>query len=119
MTPPADGGASPDEAAVAYEVSVTVRADLVARFVAYMRETHIPDVLATGCFAGAALERAGDGRYRTRYVARNATALEQYRAMHAARLRADFGAHFPEGASATREEWTPVAAWGDTVPRPR
>jgi len=94
---------------VSYEVTATVRADLVARYEAYMSEKHIREVLATGAFVVARLERAEPGRYRIRYEAATRDDLDRYLSTHAPRLRADALAHFPEGVELSREEWTRVA----------
>ena len=55
---------------ITYEVTVVVEEGLVDRFERYMRATHIPEVLATGCFQTAVFARSSPGRYRTGYVAR-------------------------------------------------
>lgn len=94
---------------VTYEVVVTVDAELRPRFEHFMQHRHLADVLATGCFTGARLERASDDRYRTRYLAKAPGDVERYLANHTAALRADFAAHFPEGVSIARETWTEVA----------
>ena len=101
---------------VTYEVTATVRPDLVAAYERYMREAHIPDLLATGAFVAASLSRAGPGRFRIRYEAADREALDEYLATHAGRLRADFLRHFPEGVELTREEWAVLQQW--TAPRP-
>jgi hypothetical protein len=96
---------------ITYEVTATVRDDLRARYEVFMRERHIPDVLLTGLFAGAHFLRADDGRFRTRYDLVDRPALERYLATHAARLRADLHAHFPEGVELDRDVWSELLAW--------
>ena len=96
---------------ITYEVTATVREDIRARYEVYMRERHIPDVLATGLFCGAQFARADDGRYRTRYELADRPSLDRYLAAHAGRLRADFTAHFPEGVENEREVWNTLMAW--------
>jgi hypothetical protein len=88
---------------IIYEITATPSADLVEQYEKYMRETHIPDLLATGFFSGAKITRAGENRYRIQYEARDRQALDEYLATEAARLRADFMAHFAEGIEVTRE----------------
>ena len=73
---------------ITYEITATVDPGLVEAYERYMRERHIPDLLATGCFYGASLARAAPGRYLARYEAESESDLENYLA-HAARLRAD------------------------------
>lgn len=96
---------------ITYEVTATVREDLRGRFEVYMRERHIPDVLLTGLFRGAQFLRAEDGRFRTQYVLEGRAELERYLATHAARLRADAQAHFPDGIDYVREVWNPLMSW--------
>ena len=96
---------------VIYEITAIVWADLIEDYEKYMRERHIPDLLATGYFSGAALTRSTEGRYRIQYYARDQAALDGYLASDAERLRADFLAHFPEGAEVSREVWEVLQDW--------
>ena len=98
---------------VTYEITAEVRDDLVPTYEAYMRGTHVPDLLATGHFVAASFGRAAPGRYRVRYEARDAAALERYLADHAPRLRAHFDAQFPAGVRLSRELWTVLELWAD------
>ena len=101
---------------VSYEVTATVRADLIARYESFMQEKHIREVLATGAFVAARFERAAPGRYRIRYEAATRDDLDRYLSAHAPRLRADALAHFPEGVELSREEWTRVADFAHGSP---
>lgn len=94
-----------------YEVTVEVAPEVEAAFVAYMRGKHIPEILATGCFAAIRFEAAGPGRYRTRYEAAGTEDLERYLARHTEAFRMDFAAHFPEGCRPSRETWELLQAW--------
>lgn len=96
---------------ITYEVTATVREDLRKRYEVYMRERHIPDLLLTGLFAGAQFLRDDEGRFRARYELVDRAALERYLGTHAARLRADFEKHFPEGVTAHREIWSGLMQW--------
>ncbi len=96
---------------VRYEVTVEVAPAHAPRFERYMREKHIPEILATGCFAEIRFDRGDGGAYRTSYAAASRADVERYLAEHTAAFRADFQAHFPEGVRATRETWTDVEAW--------
>jgi hypothetical protein len=98
---------------IAYEVMSEVEESLVGRFEQYMRETHIPEVLATGCFQAAVFASSSPGRYRTSYVARTQADLDRYLERHTAGLRGDFAAHFPEGVTLSREVWVTVQRWED------
>lgn len=103
-----------------YEVTSTVREDLRTRYEAFLREKHVRDVLATGAFVNAVLERAELGRIRVRYEAVSPEALERYRTDHAPRLRLDVLAHFPDGVDFARDTWSPIAGMrrdsGPTTP---
>ncbi|HSK74657.1 MAG TPA: DUF4286 family protein [Pyrinomonadaceae bacterium] len=96
---------------VIYEITAVVRAGLIEDYEKYMRGRHIPDLLATGYFSGAALTRSAEGRYRIQYRAHDQAALDDYLANDAERLRADFLAHFPEGAEVSREIWEVLQDW--------
>ena len=65
----------------------------IAAYERFMRDTHIPAVLASGCFVRATIDRSMPGRYRVRYVVRNMDILDRYLATYAPQLREDFAAH--------------------------
>ena len=96
---------------VIYEITAIVRADLVEAYEKYMRERHIPDLLETGYFQGARFIRADENRYRIQYEAPDNKALDEYLITDAARLRADFLAHFGEGVELSRENWEVLHVW--------
>jgi hypothetical protein len=96
---------------ITYEVAATVAPELRARYEVYMRERHIPDVLATGLFTGARFARSDEGSYRVRYELAGRAALEKYLQVHAPRLRADFAAHFPHGVELSRDSWLTLQQW--------
>jgi hypothetical protein len=97
---------------VTYELTMIVEPRLVEAYERYMRQVHIPALMATGCFHGAALTRSTVGRYRVRYDAPTEADLERYLATHATRLREEFASHFPEGVTASREVWIAIQSWG-------
>ena len=98
-----------------YEVTAEVPAEARAAYVRFQTERHIPDVVATGCFASAVLEEGADGRFRASYVARSADALERYLRDHAPALREHFAAHAPPGVRLSRGTWRRLWAWGDAA----
>ena len=61
---------------VVYEVTAVVEHELAEEWERYMREQHIPDVLATGWFTRASLIRAQGGRYRISYHAKSTADLD-------------------------------------------
>ncbi|MDZ7631202.1 MAG: DUF4286 family protein [Gemmatimonadaceae bacterium] len=99
---------------IIYEVTTDVAAAAVAEYEVYMRHTHIPAVLATGCFVGATIARAMPGRYRIRYQARNMDVLDRYLSAHAAQFRDDFAKHLGATVQVSREVWTELQHWDAT-----
>ena len=99
---------------VVYEVMVTLAAGTdVEVFADWMRDHHIPALLATRCFNAAEFERDTTVhlRFRTRYFATDRAALDRYLNEHAPRLRADLQRHFGEGATVRRETWEVLEVW--------
>jgi hypothetical protein len=96
---------------VVYEVTMDMEPAIAGRVERYMREKHIPEILATGCFASIELERGSDTRLRTRYAARTRSDVDRYLRDHSPRFRADTAAHFPTGLTASREVWSTVEHW--------
>ena len=96
---------------VTYEITAEVAVELIGEYERSMREVHIPRLLATGCFRGAAFTRSTPGRYRIRYEAARQADLDRYLADDAAALRAEFSARFPGGVTLSREVWVTVEEW--------
>jgi Domain of unknown function (DUF4286) len=94
-----------------YEVRVQAEPQIAAAFATYMRTSHIPGILATGCFAQIHFEHLAPGVYRTRYLADTQVLLDSYLNDHAAAWRADLQQHFPAGLSVTRDVWHHVQSW--------
>ena len=97
---------------ISYEVTAELDERQAPAYERYMRDKHIREVLATGCFHAAELARVSSTRYRTRYLARSQADLDRYLDLHTAALRADFSAHFPEGVALSREVWSTLERWG-------
>lgn len=96
---------------VIYEITAEVESNLIEDYEKYMRETHIPDLLETGCFSSAFLTIANQNRYRIQYHAHDQKALDEYLQNHAPRLREDFLSHFPKGIALSRENWEILQSW--------
>ncbi len=96
---------------VTYEITTQVDPRWIESYERYMRQVHVPELLATGCFHAAALTRSAPGRYRVRYEAASEADLDRYLETHAAGLREAFAAHFPEGITVSREVWTGLQRW--------
>lgn len=94
-----------------YEVTAVVELEMSEGWERYMREQHIPDVLATGCFSRASLARASGGRYLIRYHLASRADLDRYLAQAAPALRAEFTARYPGGVALTRETWELLQEW--------
>ncbi len=101
---------------IIYEVTSDVTAAGIAAYETYMRETHIPEVLASGCFVTATIDRSMPGRYRVRYVARNMDILDRYLATYAPQLRDDFAAHLGDLVHVSREVWSELQHWTANSP---
>ncbi len=94
-----------------YEITTSVRHELIKKYERYMLENHIPDLIATGYFESAELSKISKGKYRVRYSTKDRTALENYFESDAERLREDFTAHFPEGIGVSRKILEVLRSW--------
>lgn len=95
-----------------YEVSLEIDPSIVDALVKYMREKHIPEIYATGCFTHIHFDQLDDTHFRTCYLARDQAALDKYLSDYTAGFREDFGKHFPAGATPSRVVWREVERWG-------
>ncbi|MFL5403130.1 MAG: DUF4286 family protein [Gemmatimonadales bacterium] len=96
-----------------YEVTLQIDDPALALTVQeHMRQEHIPDIFATGCFQRISFDQASPERFRTRYEARSASDLDRYLREHAPRLRVTFQALFTTGVTITRETWSVLESWG-------
>lgn len=86
-----------------YEITATVDENIAAEYETYMRELHIPDLIATGYFAAAFFAKKGN-MYRIGYHCDSREDLDAYLANHAGRLRAEMASKFPEGIEFSRNE---------------
>lgn len=131
--PQPDGvaGGAAASARISYEVRARVPAPLASAYEGYLREVHIPDLLATGCFAQATFARLtgedggdrdsregaesggafGHAAFRSAYLAWDREALDRYLEKHAPVLRREALARFPEGLSFEREIWAVREQW--------
>lgn len=95
---------------LSYEVTIQLDdlslADALER---YMRDKHLAEVFATGCFLDAHFETSERGVYRSRYTVASQGDLDRYVRDSAPRLRADFVEHFPAGLRVSRAVWTKLA----------
>lgn len=79
---------------IIYNVTVNINHEVHEEWVAWMRDVHIPDVMATGFFlenrfAKVLVDDQGGITYSIQYLCKNMADLEDYQSEHAARLQAD------------------------------
>lgn len=81
---------------IIYNVTVNVETGIEQEWLVWMQTTHIPDVLATGCFESHKILRllgevpeAQGKTYAIQYFATSTEAIDQYLANHAPKLRQD------------------------------
>lgn len=96
-----------------YIVEITIDRNRHADWEEWMRHTHIPDVMATGCFRHAVLTRDADSDtddrvgYRVLYQAHSRSAFERYEEQDAESLQREHTARF-EGAFEASRALLPV-----------
>ncbi|AWM33838.1 DUF4286 family protein [Hymenobacter nivis] len=84
---------------ILYNVTTSLEPAVADEWVAYMRDTHMPEVMATGCFIKSQLCRLlneeDDGiTYASQYYCLSLEQLEAYQAHFAPALRADMDRRF-------------------------
>lgn len=84
---------------IVYNVTVNIDADVQERWIEWMKEVHIPDVMATGLFLESRMLRVladdeGGITYAIQYTAADMDHYELYRTEHAPRLQAEMMKHF-------------------------
>ncbi|MCF1749645.1 DUF4286 family protein [Mariniradius sediminis] len=87
---------------ILYNVTVNVDKDAETEWLNWMRETHIPDVLATGMFLENKLYRIlhdsedGSINYSVQYFAENMDKLNEYMQVHSKKLQQDVQIKFQD-----------------------
>jgi 3-hydroxyisobutyrate dehydrogenase-like beta-hydroxyacid dehydrogenase len=99
------------EEPVLYEVTARVDDALAYDYERYMIETHIPDVVGTGCFLHARFAQGGEGQYRAAFHAASQADVDRYLADFAPALRQRMTTRFPTGVTLSRRVWTDRAQW--------
>ena len=79
---------------IIYNVTVSVDTEVHEMWLAWMRNTHLPDVMATGLFLSSRIcrvlsEEDSGATYAVQYTCTDMAAYERYRDEHAARLQAE------------------------------
>ncbi len=80
---------------ILYNVTVSIDPSVEATWTQYMREVHIPEVMATGCFVEARFcrvhgEEEGGVTYATSYFCNDQVTMDLYEKNFAKGLRDDF-----------------------------
>lgn len=84
---------------IVYNVTINIDAEVEQKWLAWMKDEHIPDVMATGLFLECRMFRVladdeGGTTYAVQYIAADMDHYERYRDQHAARLQAQSQEHF-------------------------
>ena len=86
---------------IVYNVTVSIDEDIQSDWVAWMKKVHIPDVLATGLFAGHKFLRLlnedtpNDGiTYAVQYFCSDLGALQRYLEDYAPKLQQEHGTRY-------------------------
>lgn len=93
-----------------YNVTINVEDSIREAWLQWLRETHIPEMLATGKFSDARVcrvvvaEETGGTTFAVQYKAHSQEALKAYYREDAARLRADSLERFGDKCLAFRTE---------------
>lgn len=80
---------------IIYNVTLNVEQDVVADWLQWMKQSHIPDVMRTGMFTSYRIlkligdEQSGGITYAVQYTCVNMQAYEQYRDVFAPALQAE------------------------------
>lgn len=89
-------------AGIIYNVTVKIDPDVEETWLHWMRETHIPDVLQTGCFTGCTIRKLKypldtDGvTYTFQYRCAGMHDLDRYHREHASALQQDHSSKFAD-----------------------
>jgi hypothetical protein len=77
---------------ILYNVTVSIDPEIQEDWLQWMRSTHIPDVINTGCFIEGKISRIhgeeeGGVTYSVMYLSPSQEVYEEYQSMHAPRLQ--------------------------------
>ncbi len=80
---------------IIYSVTISIDEDVHEEWVTWMKEVHIPDVMATGLFVENRFAKVllakdeGGVSYSIQYLCKSMSDLQKYQGSHAPRLQAD------------------------------
>lgn len=93
---------------ILYNVTINVAPDIEMDFLDWMRETHIPEVMATGIFVEhkfcRLIQQSDDGstNYAIQYFTESLAKMQEYESKYAAALRAKTQERYKDKALAFR-----------------
>jgi len=84
---------------IIYSVTVAIEAAMEREWLDWMRRVHVPDVLRTGCFAGATIykllePKSNEPTYGIQYRCSSMAEYQRYRDHFAAALQKEHGDRF-------------------------
>lgn len=89
---------------IVYKVTVEISSGRESEWVAWMRDVHIPEVMATGSFEGFEFSRSlSDSTYTITYRCRNENTYQEYQKAHSSELQKKHSDRFGGDFKATRE----------------
>jgi hypothetical protein len=98
---------------VLYNVTVSIDREIESEWLAWMRKTHIPQVMETGCFLECRIskiqgEEDGGSAYSCLYLAPTSEKLEEYHATHAPAVQQDHALRYGGKFAAFRTNLTVI-----------
>ena len=105
---------------IIYNVTINIDETVHDKWLKWMRETHIPEVLETGKFLKAKMakvlveEEMGGITYSIQYTAENKEILDKYYAEDAERMREEVSKHFGNKFVAFRTELAVIGEYTAT-----
>ena len=93
---------------IIYSVTVAIEAAMEREWLDWMRQVHVPDVLRTGCFAGATIykllePKSNEPTYGIQYRCSSMAEYQRYRDDFAAALQKEHGDRFSGRFRASRQ----------------
>ena len=93
---------------IIYSVTVAIEAAMEREWLDWMRRVHVPDVLRTGCFAGATIykllePKSNEPTYGIQYRCSSMAEYQRYRDHFAAALQKEHGDRFNGRFRASRQ----------------
>jgi len=88
---------------IIYSVTISIDANVRADWLGWMEQTHIPDVMRTGCFASYVLQevtdpppQTGSYTFNVQYACESVVQYQDYLNKYAPALQADHGTRYKD-----------------------